>query len=148
VDVDTCHRAGSAHRAAGSFHALLRHRLQLRRVDQYDYTLAGEETVDGVPCWKIQAGPRRSKSSQYTDTFTWIRKNDYVLARIESVIKDRVVRRLRYTNIHNVQGIWTAREMTMTDLRRGTSTRLALENIQFNVPLKDEDFTLQALRRQ
>jgi hypothetical protein len=36
----------------------------------------------------------------------------------------------------------------MTDLRRSTATRLALENIQFNVPLKDEDFTLQALRRQ
>jgi len=71
-----------------------------------------------------------------------------VLARIESVIKERVVRRLRYADIRNVQGIWTAREMTMTDLRRGTATRLALENIQFNVPLKDEDFTLQALRRQ
>jgi outer membrane lipoprotein-sorting protein len=122
--------------------------LEERDVDQYDYTLAGEETVDGVRCWKIQAVPRKSKSSQYTQTFTWIRKNDYVLARIESMIKDRVVRQLRYADIHSVQGIWTAREMTMTDLRRGTSTRLTLENIQFNVPLKDEDFTLQALRRQ
>jgi outer membrane lipoprotein-sorting protein len=122
--------------------------LEERDVDQYDYALLGEETIDGVPCWKIRAVPKRSKSSQYTQTFTWIRKNDYVLARIESFIKDRVVRRLRYADIQNVQGIWTAREMTMTDLRRGTSTRLALENIRFNVPLKDEDFTLQALRRQ
>jgi hypothetical protein len=62
--------------------------LEERDVDQYDYTLAGEETIDGVPCWKIQAVPRKSKSSQYTQTFTWIRQNDYVLARIESVPRD------------------------------------------------------------
>jgi hypothetical protein len=35
----------------------------------------------------------------------------------------------------------------MADLTRGSRTRLTLDNLQYNVPLKDEDFTLQALRR-
>jgi hypothetical protein len=36
----------------------------------------------------------------------------------------------------------------MTDLRRGTVTLLALANVEYNAPLRDENFTLQALRRQ
>jgi hypothetical protein len=69
-------------------------------------------------------------------------------ARIENYVKDQVVRRLNYSNIQNVQGIWTAKQLEMTDLRRGSRTRLTLEKLEYNVPLKDEDFTLQAIRRQ
>jgi outer membrane lipoprotein-sorting protein len=58
------------------------------------------------------------------------------------------VRRLHYTNIQNVQGIWTAKQLEMTDVRRGSRTRLTLDKLEYNVPLKDEDFTLQAIRRQ
>jgi hypothetical protein len=36
----------------------------------------------------------------------------------------------------------------MSDLRRGSRTRLSLEKLQYDVPMKDEDFTLQAIRRQ
>ena len=45
-----------------------------------------------------------------------------------------------------MQGIWTARQLEMTDLRRGSRTRLTLDKLEYNVPLKDEDFTLQAIR--
>jgi len=37
--------------------------------------------------------------------------------------------------------------MEMSDLRRGGRTRLTLDKLAYNVPLKDEDFTLQAIRR-
>jgi hypothetical protein len=46
-----------------------------------------------------------------------------------------------------LQGIWTARQLEMTDLRRGSRTRLTLDKLQYNLPMKDEDFTVQALRR-
>ncbi len=122
--------------------------LEERDVDQYDYALAGDDTVDGAACWKIQSTPRESKSSQYTRSVVWVRKDNYVFARVENFIKDQAVRRLNYSDIRNVQGIWTARELEMTDLRRGSRTKLTLDKLEYNVPLKDEDFTLQAIRRQ
>jgi outer membrane lipoprotein-sorting protein len=122
--------------------------LEERDVNQYDYVLLGEEAVDGAPCWKIQSTPKRTKSSQYTRSFVWIRKESYALARIENFVKDRLVRRLAYSNIENIQGIWTARQLEMFDLTRGSRTRLTLDKLQYNLPLKDEDFTLQAIRRQ
>jgi hypothetical protein len=35
----------------------------------------------------------------------------------------------------------------MTDLRRGSRTRLTLDDLQYNVPMVEEEFTLQAIRR-
>jgi outer membrane lipoprotein-sorting protein len=122
--------------------------LEERDVNQYDYQMLGDETVDGAACWKIQSVPKERKSSQYTRSVVWIRKDNYAFARIESYIKDAAVRRLDYSDIQHVQGIWTARRMEMTDLRRGSRTRLTLDQLQYNAPMKDEDFTLQALRRQ
>jgi outer membrane lipoprotein-sorting protein len=121
--------------------------LEERDVDQYEYALAGDEPIDGAPCWKIQSTPKQSKSSQYTRSMVWIRKDNYAFAQIENYVKDQVVRRLVYSDIRIVQGIWTARLMEMSDLRRGSRTRLSLDKLEYNVPLKEDDFTLQAIRR-
>jgi outer membrane lipoprotein-sorting protein len=122
--------------------------LEERDVEQYDYALLGEEPIDGAPAWKIQSTPKQTKSSQYTRSIVWIRKDSYAFARIENYVKEKLVRRLNYSDIQNVQGIWTARQLEMFDLTRGSRTRLTLDKLQYNLPLKDEDFTLQAIRRQ
>jgi hypothetical protein len=122
--------------------------LEERDVNQYDYELLGDDTVDGAACWKIQSTPKESKSSQYTRSIVWIRRDNYAFARIENYIKGDVVRRLAYRDIEKVQGIWTAKQLEMADLRRGSRTRLTLDKLEYNVPMREEDFTLQALRRQ
>jgi hypothetical protein len=101
-----------------------------------------------LACWKIQSTPKQSKSSQYTRAVLWIRKDNYSVVRIESFIKDQAVRRLVYSDFVNIVGVWTARALEMSDLRRGSRTKLTLDKLQYNVAMKDEDFTLQALRRQ
>lgn len=121
--------------------------LEERDVDQYDYTSLADEAVDGAACWKIRWTPKQSKSSQYTQSVVWIRQDNYAFARVEAYVKDQIVRRLAYADIRNIQGIWTAHDLTMSDLRRGSRTRLVLEKVQYNLPFKDEDFTLQAIRR-
>ena len=121
--------------------------LEERDVNQYDYRLLGEETIDGAPCWHIESTPSQKKISQYTKSEVWIRKDTYALAQVESHIKTEVVRRLKYSNFVQIQGIWAARRLEMTDLRRKSRTILTLDKLDYNVPLKDEDFTLQALRK-
>ncbi|HWF84157.1 MAG TPA: outer membrane lipoprotein-sorting protein [Vicinamibacterales bacterium] len=122
--------------------------LEERDVNQYDYALVGDETIDNAPCWKIQSTPKETKSSQYTRAIVWVRKSDYAFARIENFVNDQPVRRLTYSKIENVQGIWTARQLDMLDVRRGSRTRLTLEKLQYNVPMNEADFTLEAIRRQ
>jgi hypothetical protein len=118
--------------------------LEERDVNQYEYKLLGEE--DGS--WKIEARPKESKSSQYEYTRIWIRKDNYVPVQYENFVKEQLLRRLKQSDIANVQGIWTARTLEMEDLRRKSRTILRIEKLQYNVPMKDDDFTVQALRRE
>jgi len=122
--------------------------LEERDRDQFDYTLLDSEAVDGADCWKIRSIPKRAKSSQYTQSIVWIRKDNYAYARVEGFVQDQVVRRLDYTRISEIQGIWTARELTMTDLKRSSSTQLTLDKVEYNLPFKEDDFTLEAIRRR
>jgi len=121
--------------------------LEERDVDQYDYQLLGEEAVDGAACWKIQSTPKQTKTSQYTRSIVWVRKDTYALARVDSFVRDQAVRRLNYSDFEQVQGIWTARQMEMFDLRRGSRTRLTLDKLEYNVAMREESFTVQAIRR-
>jgi len=120
--------------------------LEERDVNQFDYKPAGEETFDGQPCWKIESKPKESKSSQYTSSILTIRKDNYVVIQIENFSKDKLVRRIHYTDVQQQDGIWAGRTMEVQDLSRGSRTVLKLEKLQYNIPMKEESFTLEALR--
>jgi len=122
--------------------------LEERDVNQYDFSLEGEESIDGAACYKIESKPKQGKSSQYTSSRVWIRKDNYVPVQYENYMKDKLVRRLVEKDLQNIQGIWTARLLEMTDTGRRSRTILKLENVHYNVPMKDDNFTVQALRRQ
>jgi hypothetical protein len=116
--------------------------LEERDTHQFDYKLVGE---DGG-AWKIEAHPK-TKSSQYTSSLLWVRKNNYVVAQIENYAKDKLVRRLKYTDVAKVDGIWTPRLVEAYDALRDGTTILKLERLEYNVPLKPGDFTVEAMRK-
>jgi len=122
--------------------------LEERDTNQFEYKLIGEEPIDGAACWKLQSTPRQAKVSQYSHSYVWVRKDNYSFAQIENYNREQLVRRAHYTDIRNDQGIWTAHQIDMYDLKRDSHTILKIEKLQYNLPMKDEAFTLEALRRE
>lgn len=121
--------------------------LDERDIEHYAYAMKGEETIDGQPCWRIESTPREGRRSQYTKSMLWIRKDTHTYARIDNYSGDTLVRRLLYKDMQQVQGIWTARTLEMHDLSRNSRTILKLDALKYNEPLREEQFTLEALRR-
>ena len=121
--------------------------LEERDVNQFDYKMLGAESVDGQQCWKIESKPKELKSSQYTSSVLFVRKDIYVAIQIENYIKDQLVRRIHYSDIQKQDDIWTARTIEVSDAKRKSSTVLKLEKVKYNVPMKDEDFTPESLGR-
>ena len=121
--------------------------LEERDVEHYDYVLRGEETVDGEACWKIESTPRAGRRSQYTRSMLWIRKANHTYARIDNFTADTLVRRILYRDLQQVEGIWTARTIEIQDLPRNSRTVLKLESLDYNLPLREDQFTIEALRR-
>ena len=77
----------------------------------------------------------------------WVRKSSYAYARIDNYVGDTLTRRIQYKDMQNVQGIWTARTLEMQDFTRNSRTVLKMESLDYNAPLRDDQFTLEALRR-
>jgi hypothetical protein len=86
-------------------------------------------------------------SSGVTLSWSIFRRQDYVLAQLEGYDKKGLVRRVSYRDIAAVQGIPTARDIEVFDARRNSRTVLKLDKLEYNAPLSESDFTLQALRR-
>jgi outer membrane lipoprotein-sorting protein len=115
--------------------------LEERDVDQYNYKLLADE--GGM--WELESRPR--KSSQYEYSYFWIKKDNYTFVKIEAYNKKGLVRTIDYKNYEQIKGIWTARETEVYDVTRKSRTVLKYEKLEYNLPMKDDDFTLQALRR-
>jgi hypothetical protein len=121
--------------------------LDERDVDHHDYTLRGEETIEGAVCWRIESKPRAGMRSQYTRSILWIRKSNYTYAQIDNFTDDKLIRRLNYRDIASVQNIQTPRTIEVQDMARKSRTTLRLDSLQYNVPLNENQFTVQALGR-
>ena len=116
--------------------------LEERDVDQFDFKLIGDEGAS----WKIESRPR--KTSQYTYSYLWIKKDNFTFQKAEAYTKKGLVRVIDYRDFEQIKGIWTARTTEVFDAARKSRTVLKTEKIEYNLPLKEDDFTLQALRRE
>ena len=121
--------------------------LEERDIEQYDYEMQGEDTIEGEACWKIAATPKAGKRSQYTRSIYWVRRSNYTYAQIENFDGDKLVRRLKYRDVSNIQNVWTARTLEVEDVTRKSRTVLTIDSVIYNAPLADNEFTVQALRR-
>lgn len=115
--------------------------LEERDVGQFDFKLEG----DKGGAWKVQSIPK--KSSQYTHSFLWVKKDNYTITKAESYNKKGLVRSVDYRDFEQAKGIWTARTIEVNDMTRNSRTILKYDKLEYNLPMKDADFTLDALRR-
>lgn len=120
--------------------------MEERDVNQFDYKLLGEEALDGLPSWKLESRPKQSKSSQYTDSILWVGKDDYVIGRIDNFNKGKLIRRVTYADVQKIDNIPTPRRVEVFDATKNSRTVLELDKVAYNIPLKDESFTRDALR--
>jgi outer membrane lipoprotein-sorting protein len=120
--------------------------LEERDVDQFDYKLLGEEAYAETACWKLESRPKQKKASQYTASQLWIRKDNYVILRIDHYKKDKLVRRINYSDVEKIQNIWTPKTLEVDDITRKSRTVMRVDNLKYNMPTQDSEFTIEALR--
>jgi hypothetical protein len=116
--------------------------LEERDVNQFDYKLLPEENGE----WKIESRPR--KSSQYAYSYLWVNKSNYTITKAEMYNKAGLARVIDYRDFEQVHGIWTARTTEVLDVKRKSRTILKFDKLDYDVPLKDDQFTVEALRRE
>ena len=116
--------------------------LEERDPKHFELKLAAEDATH----WKLDARPKRA--SQYTRSTITVRKSNYTVTQVESFDKNGLVRDIRYGEFAAVKGIWTAMRTEVLDAVRKSRTVLALDQVEYNIPIDKDKFTLEFLKRQ
>lgn len=118
-----------------------------REIDDYDYTLLGEEAVTGTQCYKIECRNKNPSVRNPRQT-VWIGKENFILYKAEFFDRqDMKQRELECAEIGIVDGYWTTRKMIMKNVQSGHTTLLEITDIAYNENLSDAIFTQGALER-
>ncbi|MCB4751072.1 MAG: outer membrane lipoprotein-sorting protein [Sulfurovum sp.] len=124
-----------------------------RDLEDYDFKLLKETKVRGKPAWVIEALPRNQrvvKESGYMKTIGIVRKDNYVVVRSISFLKNGKKKYMDIAKLHKQNGVWVSDEMTMIT-KKGKrilhKTILKFKNIKVNKPLPDSIFTTRRLEK-
>lgn len=118
-----------------------------RGLNKDTFSLLGEETVDGEPCWKVEA-LSKDKSEKTQRRILWYRKDNYKVCKGEFYDRQNTLaRELSCSGIKKIDGIWTTQKMLMKNLKNGHSTLLEMKDVKYNLPLSDNMFTVGAIER-
>ena len=121
--------------------------MEERAIEDYEYSLIGEESFAGQAAYKIKAVCKNRDNTQYSYLYFWIRKDLVAAAYIEFYIGDKLSKTLRWDDWKQIQNIWTPHFVEMKDLSRRSTTRIRSLNVKYNVKFEPEWFSIRNLRR-
>jgi len=118
-----------------------------RLANLYTATAAGEETVDGRPCWVLDLVSKGGEIAYYRRK-VWVDKERYVVLREERYAKSGKL--LKTTEVKAVErqgGRWVPTRVVFKDaLKEGAGTEFVIDSIEFNARIPDSVFTKASLR--
>lgn len=118
-------------------------------VKDYDHKLIGEETIDNYPCYKVELIPHPDAPVVWGKVLMWISKKDYLWLKGEYYDEDgALINTEILSDVKKMDDrvIPTRMEMIPAD-KEGQKTIMVFENTKFNVPLKEDFFSIQNMRR-
>jgi hypothetical protein len=124
-----------------------------RELDEYTYSIADENaswTPAGAaarPAWRLESR-RKDASAELPRVVSTILKDSFVVAGAD-IFNRRNERQKVYTvgRLERIEGIWTVMSSEMTNAIEKSRTELTIEKIDYNVGLKEPDFTRRELER-
>jgi len=120
-------------------------------IEHATYKRLPDETVDGVPCYVVEAAMLPKSRSRYTRSVAAIEKEHFVPLRTQYWDEVGVaVKELRSprASLKAYDGVWVPTESTMTDLLEDTKSVVTIEKLDPNPTLNDTDFSTAAIERR
>jgi outer membrane lipoprotein-sorting protein len=118
-----------------------------RSLSKDEFSLRGEEAVEGEDCWVVEAKAKDARDP-YGRRVIRVRQDSYIIAAVDYYDRqNRLLKTLRVSGIVQIDGIWTAQKMEMTNVQDKHSTVIEMSEIRFNLPLEDSLFAVTTLER-
>ena len=114
--------------------------MQRRRPNKDTHVILRSENYTGHDCFVIESTPQKG-TSQYAKRISWIDKNSDVILRTDFYNKKkRKIKEFRVIMLQKPQGIWTAMEVMMQDIKDDHTTIMSLIDVTYDQGVSDEKF--------
>lgn len=118
-----------------------------RNVDEDEHELLRTELIKDHDCWVIKSTPK-DNGELYSRRILWVRQDNYMVTRVEYYDKqDDIIKELEVNEMRKIGGYWTSTIMTMNNLQRNHKTIISIESIEYDMPVDDNLFTVNALEK-
>jgi hypothetical protein len=114
---------------------------QLKKVDDYTYTLVGEDVQDGRPVWVVESTPteKRARKTQYGKSRLWVDKERKLILREDIYNRAGKMYRQRLNkDFALIDNVWIARQQTMNNLSTNRITLIQNLSAAYNKDVPDE----------
>lgn len=119
-----------------------------RDPDLDTHKLLASQKVDSWDCWVVESTPKNARGLDFATYRTWVWKTADLVVRQEYFDSaGKPVRRGQVHKVEKIQDIWTWHQGTMTNLKTGSSTKLQISEVRYNVDVPDERFAESQLGR-
>ncbi len=128
-----------------------------REFDDYTYSFAGPDGGNATwtapaggaprPAWRLESR-RKDASAEFPRVVSLVLKDSYVV--VSADVYNRRNEKQKVYSVHRleqVEGIWTVMESDMTNALEKTRTDLVVDTTDYNVGLKESDFSRRELER-
>lgn len=120
--------------------------MERRPVESFEHTLVGEEVLDTVPCWVVDATPKAGTASQYGRIRSWVAKDMDVPLRIHYFDpKGKHIKTYQVQSLEKIEGIWTETALSMHHLTDDHRTVIRILSMDYDTGLDDSAFSVRAL---
>ena len=123
-----------------------------RELNDYTYALVEENAswtapAGAKPAWRLESR-RKNPSVQFPRVVSLILKDNFVVVQAD-IYNRRNERQKVYTvgRLEQVEGVWTAMDADMTNAVEKSRTQMTIEAVDYNVGLKEADFSRRELER-
>jgi hypothetical protein len=115
-----------------------------RQVDEDGHVLLRSVEHEGALHHLIEATPKRP--APYAKRIVWVRDGDFTTPRIEFVDPAGTVTKTLEASWTEVNGIWTWKQLVMTNARSGHKTIVDVDQVVYDTGLGPDVFSESALR--
>ena len=119
-----------------------------RSLNKYEYTLLGEENINGTDCYKVEC-ISKAHTEKDPRTITYISKDTFIMHKCEFYDRQNTLHRiLTCSDFVTIKGYITAQKMKMENVQTGTWSLIETKNITYDEgEIDDSLFTVAALEK-
>ena len=128
--------------------------LAVGTIDDFNYSIEGEESIEGEKCWKIKVVPKNDEIASENGIsykFMWISKSDFVPRRALFYDQDgEEWKDLSYSGIKMLDSEnkkYFVTHMEIKNLQNGRYSIMDMEEVKFNPSVPEDFFTTAFLER-